>query len=221
MVFNFISYNLLKSIGRCEDEKMKLKYVGPKPLISHKGIEFDNNKEDKFVYLNIVLQLLKALDHEYIENRTYTYETDTARLSEDELMESLKHYCPNLDTLMDKEQHDVEEEIQHNIERAHENEVLSEADKEVLEKNLEMMHEYMLQRAVNKSVYYAAVEALGKLLKRGHVEYIIVPMYQKFLHVLHSVQGVLAKERPPIETKLDVYQKDGKLLAKLQVISFE
>ncbi|MDQ7061959.1 MAG: hypothetical protein Q9M43_12925 [Sulfurimonas sp.] len=48
---------------------MRLKYVGPKPIISHTGIEFDNNKEDKFAYLNIVIQLLKALNHEYFEDK--------------------------------------------------------------------------------------------------------------------------------------------------------
>jgi len=36
---------------------MTLKYVGPKPLISHTGIEFDKNKEDKYVYLPIVAKL--------------------------------------------------------------------------------------------------------------------------------------------------------------------
>ena len=200
---------------------MKLKYVGPKPLISHRGIEFDNNKEDKFVYLNIVLQLLRALDHEYIDNRTYTYQTDTARLNEDDLMDSLKRYCVNLDMLIDKEEHNVEEEISHNIERAHENKVLTNEDKEALLKNIEIMHDYMLQRSVNKSVYYEAIKALGQLLKRGHVEHIIVPMYQKFIHVLHSVQGVLLKENPPIDTKLEIYQENRELLAKLQVIPFE
>jgi len=60
---------------------MELKYVGPKPIISHTGIEFDNNKEDKFAYLNIVIQLLKALDHDYFEDKTYVYQADTARVT--------------------------------------------------------------------------------------------------------------------------------------------
>jgi hypothetical protein len=44
-------------------------------------------------------------------------------------------------------------------------------------------------------------------------------MFQKFAHVLHSVQGVLREQRFPIDTKLDIYEKDGKLLAKLQAIN--
>ncbi len=53
---------------------MTLKYVGSKPIISFTGIELDKNKEDKFVYLGIVVELLKALDHSYIEDKSYIYE---------------------------------------------------------------------------------------------------------------------------------------------------
>ena len=200
---------------------MQLKYVGPKPIISHTGIEFDNNKDDKFVYLNIVLQLLQALDHDYIEDKTYTYQTSTDRLSDLELISGLKKYCPNIDSLMDKEAHCVEEEIQHNLDRADENKVLNAENKEILHNNIEIMHNYMVQRAVNKSVYYCAVEALAELLKRGHVEYIIVPMFQRFTHVLHSVQGRLLKQRPPIDTELEIYQQDSEVLAKLEVITLD
>jgi len=44
-------------------------------------------------------------------------------------------------------------------------------------------------------------------------------MFQKFAHVLHSVQGVLLRQKFPIDTKLDMYLENGKLLAKLKVIN--
>ena len=198
---------------------MELKYVGPKPIISHTGIEFDTNKEDKFVYLNIAVQLLKALDHEYIKDRVYTYETDNSRLSNHELYEELKKYCPNLDELLDKKNHDAQEEIEHNIKRAQENKVLTEDEKKTLQKNLEIMKEYIIQRSVNKSVYYCTINVLAELVKKDNIDYIIAPMFQKFAHVLHSIQGVLAKQKFPIDTKLDIYEKDGKLLVKLKVIN--
>lgn len=198
---------------------MELKYVGPKPIISHTGIEFDSNKEDKFAYLNIVVQLLKALSHNYFEDKTYTYHANTDRLSNDELLKELKSYCPNINSLMEKENYDMEEEIEHNIQRAHENNVLNDENREILEKNIEIMHDYLIQRAINKSVYYCAVDALAELLKKEHIDYIIVPMFQKFFHVLHSVQGVLNNQKFPIDTKLEIYQEDTKLLAKLDVIN--
>jgi hypothetical protein len=198
---------------------MELKYVGPKPIISHTGINFDNNKEDKYVYLNIVVQLLKSLNHEYIQNRVYTYKTDTSRFSNEQLMHELKEFCPDLEKLMENENHDINHEIQENITRAHENAVLSEEDKEVLENNIKIMTPYLIQRAINKSVYYCAVDKLAELVKKDNIDYIIVPMFQKFAHVLHSVQGVLKEQKFPIDTKLEIYQEHGNLLAKLQVIN--
>ncbi len=198
---------------------MELKYVGPKPIISHTGIEFDNNKDDKYSYLNIVVQLLKALDHDYFEDKTYTYQADTARLSNDEMLSELKKYCPQINSLMEKRNHDIEEEIQHQIQRANENNVLGQEDKTTLKNNIEMMHDYLVQRSINKSVYYCVIDALADLLTKDHIDYIIAPMFQKFAHVLHSVQGVLQKRRFPIDTKLDIYQKDGKLLVRLKVLN--
>ena len=196
---------------------MQLKYVGPKPVISHTGIEFDNNKEDKFAYLNIIVQLLKALNHDYFENKTYSYNADTSRLSDDELLRELTKFCPNLDSLMEQKNNDIEDDIKHDIQRTKESDTLTQEDKETLQNNINIMHDYLVQRSINKSVYYCAVKALSELLKRESISYVITPMFQTFAHVLHSVQGMLLKDKFPIDTKLEIYQEDGKLLVKLQV----
>lgn len=198
---------------------MELKYVGPKPIISHTGIEFDNNKEDKYVYLNIVVQLLNALNHNYFEDKTYTYQASTKRLSPDELYDELKNQCPNIKALMEKENHDIEEEIEHNLQRAEENSVLNKENREILQNNINLMHDYIVQRSINKSIYYCAIDALAELLKKDHIDHVITPMFQKFSHVLHSVQGSLRKQKLPIDTALKVYEEGGKLLVRLQVIN--
>ena len=198
--------------------QFELKYVGPKPIISHHGVTFDNNKVDKFDYLNIVLQLLKALDHEYMEEKTYTYDTTTKRLDSRTLIDELYKYCPDIDAVVDDRDHIIEEDIAKELQDAKENTVLSAIDKKTLENNITIMHDYLVQRAINKSVYYYAIEQLANLVRKHHLEYIIVPMYEKFVHILHSLQGVLKKQKYPLDTKLDIYQEDGKLLAKLEII---
>ena len=199
---------------------LELKYAGPKPIILHTGIEFETSKEDKYVYLQFVLQLLKALNHSYFEDKTYIYEANNFRISNDRLKIELEKFCPNIDELMKKENHHIEDEIQHNIQRAHENKILSVEDKIVLENNISLMHDYIIQRSVNKSVYYCAIDALANLLKKDHIDHVIVPMYQRFIHVLHSVQGSLTKQKFPVDTKIDIYKNDkNELVAKLQVIN--
>jgi len=197
-----------------------IKYVGPKPIISHTGIEFDTNKEDKFVYIGIAIELVKALSsNNFLENRTYTYETDKTIVTVDDMMRELQKICPNLDTLIDRENHNIEEEIEHNIERAHRSYTLSEVEKEVLHNNLEMMRDYIVQRSVNKSVYYCVINKLAELVKQDHIDHIVAPMTQRFVHVFHSVEGVLHEQKFPIDTKIDIYKKNEELLVKLQVIN--
>ncbi len=198
---------------------MELKYVGPKPIISHRGIEFDNNKEDKFTYINIAVQLIKALSHDYFEDKKYVYHTENQRLSNEELFRELTQLCPNLENLIAKTNHNIEDEIEHNIQRANENEVLRDEDKAVLKTNIELMHDYIIQRSVNKSVYYCVINILAELLTKDHIDYIVTPMFQSFSHVLHSVQGVLKGQKKPVDTKLDIYQENGALLVRLQVIN--
>ncbi|OHE03661.1 MAG: hypothetical protein A2525_03595 [Sulfurimonas sp. RIFOXYD12_FULL_36_11] len=196
---------------------MNLKYAGPKPIISHRGIEFDNNKEDKYVYLNVAVQILKSLNHEYIKDKIYTYDIKTQRLSNDELLRELRVYCSNIDELINVQNHNVEDEIEHMVKRAHENMILSEEDKSILEKNIQIMHDYLIQRSVNKRAYYCVVDALANVIKKEKIDYIVVPMFQTFLHTLHSVQGSLIKLRQPILSDLDIYKENDKLFIKLKI----
>jgi hypothetical protein len=96
---------------------------------------------------------------------------------------------------------------------------LAEENIKTLQNNIKIMHDYLVQRAINKRIYYCAVDALAQLVKKDHINYIVVPMFQKFTHVLHSIQGSLLKQKFPIDTKLDIYKKDDELVAKLQVIN--
>ncbi|MBC8238638.1 MAG: hypothetical protein H8E76_10465 [Helicobacteraceae bacterium] len=197
---------------------MELKYVGPKPIISHRGIKFDSNKEDKYIYLYTVLQLLKAVHHDYHEDEVYKYNADVYGFCNDELVREMREFCPNMNVFMKNERHKIEDRIRHHIQRLQRSRTLTNIEKEAFQNNLEILHDYIIQRFINKSVYYYAVDTLGQRLREYRIDYIIAPMFQKFDHVLHSVQGVLLKGKYPIDTKLDIYEEDRKLLVKLQVL---
>ncbi len=198
---------------------MKIKFVGPKAIISHTGIEFDNNKEDKYVYLNIVIQLLKALDHEYIENKMYYYSADTSRLNDEEILQEIQKYCDNLKDIYSKVLKDEENYINEQIKNAQENSFLNTQEKEVLIKNINLMREYIIQRSFNKKLYYCILDKLADVMKRDHIDYVIAPMFQKFAHVFHSVEGVLHAKKHPIDTKIEIYEEKGKLLVKLDLLN--
>ncbi len=196
---------------------MNIKFVGPKPIISQSGISFDNNKDDKFVYLNIAVQLLKAFDHDYIDNKVYTYNTQNKRLSNDEIYDGILHYCHDVRDVIEAHKKHAEAEVENDLQRARDNMLLSDDERGVLVKNITMMHDYVIQRAVNKAVYYRVVNELAAELKHDRIDYLIAPMFQNFAHIFHSVQGVFQKQKAPVDSAIDIYEEEGKLLVKLKI----
>lgn len=102
---------------------MSLKYAGPKPLISAHGITFDLNKDDKFIYLSIVAELIQALNHEYVGGERYTHVTAKKPMDVDSILELIRRNDPLLDQEIQDRQKIVEQEIQEELERAYSNRV--------------------------------------------------------------------------------------------------
>ncbi|MEA1918134.1 MAG: hypothetical protein U9N42_11490 [Campylobacterota bacterium] len=198
---------------------MKIEYVGPKAKISSTGVDFDNNKDDKFKYLNVACQLIDALDHEYIEDKTYVYDSNGKNFNSSETLALIKKYRPDFEKEVDLHVDETKAEIEDDLLRATDNKVLCDEECQVLRKNIMIMKKYNIQRTVNKAIYYILVEILATIMERDHIDYVTVPMLQEYTHVLHSVQGVLTKLKFPIDTDLDIYEKDGEIFATLKVVS--
>jgi hypothetical protein len=196
---------------------MQIKYVGPKPIIKPGGISFDNEYDDKYTYLNIAVQLLKALDRDFFEDNTYNYETDSKRLNDEEILEGIKQYCTDAQNNVESFVAAAKAEIAEDIRRAKEDTALADDERSALLHNLEIMHNYRVQFATNDALYNSAVTALANRVKERHIDYIIVPMFQRFAEILHSVQETLTQQNALIDTKFDIYEENGRLLAKLQV----
>lgn len=198
---------------------MDLKYAGPKPLISAYGITFDLNKEDKFAYLSIVAELIQALDHNYQADERYTYLAKAEPLKADIILDLIQSKVPDLLSQIEARRLIAENEIADELTRAHENKVLCEEECDVLLRNIELLRTYQINRAINKTLYYAGINVIAEEIKKGHIDYINTPMFPKFLHVLHSVQGALAKLHPPVDSAIDIHEHDGHLYVRLEITS--
>lgn len=194
------------------------KYVGPKALFSVSGISFDNSKEDKFVYLSILAELIEALDHDYASDQRYVVETGSKPLDENILLELIRKRPSNLDEQIEYWIAKTTEEIDDDVQRAQNNPILSAEERQVLVNNLEILRPYRMQRSINKSIYYAGVNLLALIIKQSGIQYITTPMYPKFLHVLHSVQGALRAMHPPVESSIDIYEEQGHLVVQLKTL---
>jgi len=196
---------------------MQIKYVGPKPLIYKTGISFDSEYDDRYTYLNIAVQLLKALDHDYFEDKTYQYAVDSRRLRDSDILEGLQEYCGDIEAVVQESVNAEQALIKDELQRAKENRTLTDIERDALMKNISIMENYRLQYATNEKLYNCAVERLADHVKKDHIDYVVVPMFQRFAAVLHSVQDALSSQKFPIDTKMDIYEEDGKLMAKMEV----
>lgn len=196
-----------------------LKYVGPKALCSVSGICFDRSKEDKFIYLSVLAELIGALDHHYQNDERYVVETGRKPLDENILLDLMRQYPSNLNDQIAYWIAKTNEEMDDDLQRAQNKPLLNNEERDVLTKNLEILRPYRIQRSINKSVYYAGIKLLASIIKQSNIQYIITPMDPKFLHVLHSVQGALRTFPPSVDSTIDIYEEQGHLAVQLKIHS--
>jgi hypothetical protein len=196
---------------------MQLTYSGPKALISSHGISFDVAKDDKYIYLSMLAELIIALNHEYIEDKRYSYLASNKPLNSDQILSQIRECDPLLDEDITNRKNIAENEIDEELERAHNNHLLNSEEREILIKNISMMRDYNINRAINKAVYYSGLNSLAIIIKKGHINTISAPMIPKFTHVLHSLQGALLKLHPRIESTIDIYEHQGHITVNLSI----
>lgn len=197
---------------------MKIKYTGPRPHITHHGITFKDGKDDKYVYLTIAIQILKAIDKDFGEQTAYSYDVKTRRLSDQEIIDTLLSYENTLEEDVNKEMVVYAQKLQEEIQTIRERENLLDVEKDAWISNLEIMREYRIQRAINKICYMHCVNEIAIVIKRERIKEIDTPFYEKFWHVLRTIQGALANSKPPVNSTLKVEKnEDASMLAKLLI----
>ena len=182
----------------------RFKYAGPKPLCSQHGVNFDHSKEDRFIYLETLVQLIEAFDKRPVEGATLHFGIKKHAMSEEALYEKLRHYIPDLDERIAKEVEETEQEMQHEIEHIQKIPSIPEREKDVWIENIRQMHDYVIQRAINKAAYHAAIETLAQELLKDHIEYLVIPMEGNYQHLAKSLSYALDHLRSPVASDYKV-----------------
>jgi len=199
---------------------MKIEYAGPRPMISQHGIQFKDGKEDKYVYLMISIQILQAIDKNYEGHKSYSYDTTSKRFSDTEIQTILNSYETSLEEDVKKEEEYYALKIEDEIKQIDERTNLTIAEKQAWINNLEIMKKYRIQRAINKIYYMHSIELIKKIILRENIKEIDTPFYEKYWHVLQTVQGAVEEGRYSKHTSLKIEKIDeDNLIAKLLIDS--
>jgi hypothetical protein len=194
----------------------KVEYVGPRVEISNRGVTYRNSKEDKYVYLAVALEILQSIDNDYDKKPFYNHEYKDEGLEKKDLNKILKHYEESVEECIMEECKKYTEkklnEIKHILQIPH----LTEIDKEIWIKNIEIMQEYRLQRAINKMYYMHIIQDIVQVIKDKKIKKISVPFNKNFFHVLNTIKGTLITGKPSLDAKVtDAFNKNDIMVLNL------
>jgi hypothetical protein len=196
---------------------MKLEYVGSMPKVSSKGVSFDDTKPDKYTLLSPAVDMLEALSYGPTEVTKHLYNTKGKDYSSDELLESLKKYCANINDVFASRDVKANDLIQELIDRVNTNDSLSEDERKAWLNNIELMSDYYLQFVTNDSAYKCALESLSQQIHEALIKEVRFPMFKNYGLVLHDLIHVLENRKSPIDASLSVENIDGEFFGKLSI----
>ena len=197
----------------------KLHYVGPRVEISHHGINYKKSKEDKYIYLTSALEILKDIDNDYEKKPSYTHQFDNKKLLDEEILHStLQAHEYDLQESIDNECRIYKDKIDHKIQYIRSIPSLSDIDKEVWIKNIELMKEYNIQRALNKMYYFHCIHDIAHLIRNKKIKVITAPFNKNFFHVLNTLKGTLITGKPSLDARVKKeYDQSNNLVVKLTI----
>lgn len=196
----------------------KVEYVGPRVEISHHGITYRNSKEDKYIYLMVALEILKDIDNDYEKKPSYSHYFKNQTLEESDLDAILKCYEKSFEECITDECKKYKEKIQHEIEHIQQIPHLTEIDKNIWIKNIQIMQDYRVQRAINKMYYMHTIQDIVQVIKDKKIKEICVPFNKNFFHVMNTLKGSLITGRPSLDAKVhEEYNQDDTMVLKLTI----
>ena len=196
----------------------KVQYVGPKVEISHQGVKYMDTKEDKYVYLMVALEILKGIDNDYEQKPSYNHYFENKVLEDEIVHKILKSYENQLEDCVKEEEKDYKLMMEHEIECVENLPHLTDVDRKVWIKNIELMKAYRIQRQINKIYYGHCIHDIINVIKKKGIKEITTPFNKDFFHVMNSINNVLSTDISGSDTLLrEENDKDENMVMKLYI----
>jgi len=178
---------------------MTPQYVGPRPIISEHGINFDKSEPDKYAFLHAVIELLEVIE-ECIHDKSCKISDDGTidlldwkgiDFSHGELSELIKKHCQDVDALIEKKDQKIENTLRELTDKINQNKLLSTDARNAWLGNLKIMHDYYIQYIENEFIYEHMITMLIDDIRKKDIKEIrfhhILTNYRIFLQVHTSM----------------------------------
>ena len=95
---------------------------------------------------------------------------------------------------------------------------LTDIDKEVWIRNIEIMKKYRVQRAINKMYYMHCIQNIVQVIHHKKIKEITTPFNKCFFHVLNTLRGSLITGKPSLVVKVvEENDKDNNMVVRLTI----
>jgi hypothetical protein len=140
------------NIHHSKERKMKLQYVGAKPIVNHRGVAFDDTQPDRYTFLSPAIELLETLDFDTEQESQHLHEPRKRDYTGSELEEKVREYCGDaIEGMLHEAEAKTREliaELEKKVEASH----LSPDEKRAWLGNIAAMREYYRQYIANETV---------------------------------------------------------------------
>ncbi|WP_353663111.1 hypothetical protein [Hydrogenimonas sp. SS33] len=189
-----------------------IKFVGPAPIVSDRGVRFDPSKPDKYIYLSAALQLAEAFDVRG-EAHDIVYHPKSSEFSETVINDMLQKYCPDLDKRVEERKEKARALAQDLKNRIESHPHISEEARRAWLGNIENMIGYYMQYVTNEEAYECLLERIADEVVKAKIKEIKLPLLNHFGMVLHHLAERLEQRKPPVDSEFHVEHTQAGLLA--------
>ena len=191
---------------------MKLYEVGPKPIVSARGVSFDTTHPDRYAFLSPAVEILETLDFDAHEEEQHIHQPREYAYRGEELVKKVQEYCGDLDTLLKKREEKTRELIAELQEQVRSNAKLSEDERRAWLGNIAAMKEYYLQYMTNALVYRCLLEQMADRFLHSHIASITFPLRNNYALVLADLAAIMRDHKPPFDAEIHIDNKESGLV---------
>jgi hypothetical protein len=199
---------------------MKLYEVGPKPLVSPKGVSFDTTKPDRYRFLSPALELMERLNFDVEAENTHQkiQKVKSGEYSSKKIKKGVKKYCENIEELIEDRDRVTKKLISELEERVDSSDKLSTDEKRAWLGNISSMKRYYLQYVTNETVYRCLLNRMADRFIKSNIESITFPLKKSYGLVLQDLSYILREHKPPFDAEIVVESRNGELFGKFRRI---
>ena len=194
-----------------------IQFVGPAPTVSDKGVRFDPNRPDSYIYMSAILQLVEAFDKKEGEVGGIVYHPHAAEFDKNKINSLLQKYCPDLDKRVGAKKEEVERLAEELRQRVESHPSVSADGRRAWLGNIDAMYDYYLQYVTNEVAYDCLLERLAQEVVNLRIEEIKVPLLNHFGMVLNHLAERLDQGKPPVGSDFQVEQTQEGLVAVIKL----